>query len=87
MKNFIEETQKWLNHRLRQLIWKRWKRPGTRYKMLRKNGTNHEIRKLQKGLLVSIKKRNNPSGNNKHKIIKWGLKDMNQLYKHRYLKG
>src|SRR5690625_192196 len=35
MKSFMEEIQQWLNHRLRHLIWKRWKLPRTKYKMLR----------------------------------------------------
>ena len=30
MKTFIKEIQGWLNHRLRQLIWKRWKLPRTK---------------------------------------------------------
>lgn len=42
MKSFIIEIQEWLNHRLRQLIWKRWKEMKTRYKMLRKYGINHD---------------------------------------------
>jgi hypothetical protein len=42
MKKFILEIQQWLNHRLRQLIWKRWKKVGTRYAMLRKYGIDHE---------------------------------------------
>ncbi|WP_155767475.1 group II intron maturase-specific domain-containing protein [Sporosarcina ureilytica] len=29
MKTFIETIQQWLNHRLRQLIWKRWKKVRT----------------------------------------------------------
>ncbi|WP_084221679.1 group II intron maturase-specific domain-containing protein [Mesobacillus subterraneus] len=41
MKIFVKEIQQWLNHRLRQLIWKRWKRVKTRYKMLRKYGIDH----------------------------------------------
>ena len=35
MKTFIISIQGWLNHRLRQLIWKRWKRVRTRYTKLR----------------------------------------------------
>jgi hypothetical protein len=31
MKTFISKTAQWLNHRLRQLIWKRWKRVSTRF--------------------------------------------------------
>jgi len=42
MKSFMEEIQQWLNHRLRQLIWKRWKLPRTKYKMLRAYGINHD---------------------------------------------
>ena len=38
MKNFIRETAQWLNHRLRQLIWKRWKRICTRFYRLMRYG-------------------------------------------------
>ncbi|WP_319996166.1 group II intron maturase-specific domain-containing protein [Trichococcus shcherbakoviae] len=38
MKNFIRETAQWLNHRLRQLIWKRWKRVSTRFYGLMRYG-------------------------------------------------
>lgn len=42
IKNFIEKLQMWLNHRVRQLILKRWKKVSTRYKMLRKYGLDHD---------------------------------------------
>src|SRR5690606_38636727 len=41
MKAFIKEIQGWLNHRLRQLIWKRWKLPRTKYAKLRQYGIPH----------------------------------------------
>jgi RNA-directed DNA polymerase len=30
----FQELDEWLRHRLRQLLWKRWKRPATRYREL-----------------------------------------------------
>src|SRR5699024_12827072 len=42
MKNFITETQQWLNHRIRQLIWKRWKTTRTKNKMRRGYGIKHD---------------------------------------------
>jgi hypothetical protein len=30
----FQELDEWLRHRLRQLLWKRWKRPKTRYREL-----------------------------------------------------
>ncbi len=41
MKMFIQDMRKWLNHRLRQLIWKRWKKVKTRYYQLRRLGIQH----------------------------------------------
>nr|WP_252456123.1 group II intron maturase-specific domain-containing protein [Macrococcus canis] len=38
IKSFIKETEKWLNHRIRQLILKRWKLPKTIIKGLMKCG-------------------------------------------------
>lgn len=42
MKRFILDTQQWFNHRLRQLIWKRWKKMRIKYRMLRSYGINHD---------------------------------------------
>jgi RNA-directed DNA polymerase len=32
--SLFQELDEWLRHRLRQLVWKRWKRPKTRYREL-----------------------------------------------------
>lgn len=32
--SIFQELDEWLRHRLRQLVWKRWKRPKTRYREL-----------------------------------------------------
>jgi hypothetical protein len=91
MKKFIYNTQQWLNHRLRQLIWKRWKKPKTRYRMLRRFGNNHdEAMKLansQKGYWRLSCIQFIHLAITKERLIKWGLRDMTTLYEHRYLKG
>ncbi len=38
MKEFIKSIAHWLNHRLRQLIWKRWKKIKTKYYQLKRLG-------------------------------------------------
>ncbi|RKJ26347.1 reverse transcriptase [Butyricicoccus sp. 1XD8-22] len=91
MKSFIFEIQQWLNHRLRQLVWKRWKKPRTKYKKLREYGIDHN---------EAMKTANSRKGHwrisrsevlhraiTKERLIEWGLKDMSQLYERRYLKG
>ncbi|NEY81781.1 hypothetical protein G4D64_09765 [Bacillus sp. 3H-10] len=91
MKSFIKDIQQWLHHRLRQLIWKRWKLVRTKYKMLRKYGINHEdamkLANTRKGYwrvsLNDIIHRAIPN----EKLRKWGLKDLSTLYELRYLKG
>lgn len=35
MKGLMEETDKWLRHRIRAVYWKQWKKVRTRYRMLR----------------------------------------------------
>ncbi|WNS76859.1 group II intron reverse transcriptase/maturase [Bacillus sp. DTU_2020_1000418_1_SI_GHA_SEK_038] len=88
MKRFIEDVTKWLNHRLRQIIWKRWKRVKTRYQQLRRLGIKHDeackVANTRKGywrisgcgtLHNAIKIKT---------LIKWGLKDLNHLYERRY---
>lgn len=42
IKGFLKETQKWLNHRIRQLILKRWKKPNTKYRKLMEYGLSHD---------------------------------------------
>ncbi len=91
MKKFMEETQAWLNHRLRQLIWKRWKVPRTKYRMLRKYGIDHDdamkLANSRKGYWRISKSEIIHRALTKEKLIKWGLKDMTLLYEKRYLKG
>ena len=40
--NVFKELDKWIRHRLRQLVWKRWKRSKTRYRALVKLGISRE---------------------------------------------
>lgn len=40
MKSFMKELNGWLKRRLRQYIWKQWKKPKTRYKNLIRLGTD-----------------------------------------------
>ncbi|MDQ6598839.1 group II intron maturase-specific domain-containing protein [Bacillus salipaludis] len=90
MKKFIVKTQKWLNHRLRQLIWKRWKKLRTKYRMLRKYGINHDdamkLANSRKGYWRISKSEILHQAITKEKLTKWGLKDTSQLYELRYLK-
>lgn len=37
----LQELESWVRRKLRCLIWKRWKRPNTRYKRLREMGLSH----------------------------------------------
>ncbi|GAB3792839.1 hypothetical protein GCM10028868_08590 [Virgibacillus kimchii] len=91
MKTFIKDLQQWLNHRLRQLIWKRWKRVRTKYKMLRKYGISHDdamkLSNTRKGYWRASKNDIIHRAITKERLTKWGLKDMSQLYESRYLKG
>lgn len=91
MRGFIKETQQWLNHRLRQLIWKRWKTVRTRYRMLRKYGISHEnamrLANTRKGYWRASLNGIIHRAISKEKLTKWGLKDLSALYELRYLKG
>jgi RNA-directed DNA polymerase len=42
----FEELDGWIRRRLRQMVWKRWKRGRTRYKELRKLGVPHDRARL-----------------------------------------
>ncbi len=42
VKGFAEELDSWLRRRLRNIIWRQWKRPKTRYKRLVKLGMTEE---------------------------------------------
>mgnify|MGYP003397543108 FL=1 len=90
MRAFIVSIQGWLNHRLRQLIWRRWKRVRTRYKKLRQYGIEHDeamrIANSRKGYWRISRSETLHRAITKEKLIKWGLKDLSQLYERRYLK-
>ncbi len=90
MKTFILEVQGWLNHRLRQIIWKRWKKVKTKFKMLRKYGIGHEdaikIANSRKGYWRISRSEIIHRAITKEKLIKWGLKELSTLYELRYLK-
>ena len=90
MKIFIKTIQEWLNHRLRQLIWKRWKKIKTKYAMLRKYGIDHDdamkLANTRKGYWRSSKNMIIHRAITKERLTKWGLKDLTQLYESRYLK-
>ncbi len=91
MKRFIIETQQWLNHRLRQLIWKRWKKVKTKYSMLRNYGINHDdamkYANSRKGYWRISRSEVLHIAITKERLTKWGLKDISQLNESRYLKG
>ncbi|MFX3617659.1 MAG: reverse transcriptase domain-containing protein [Sporolactobacillus sp.] len=79
MKSFLIRTRQWLNHRIRQLIWKRWKRVRTRFRELRNRGIDHdEALKLaasRKGYWhLSLSETLHRAIQNKT-LIRWGLKD------------
>ncbi|MEG0474008.1 MAG: group II intron maturase-specific domain-containing protein, partial [Solibacillus sp.] len=91
MKSFIKAIQSWLNHRLRQLIWKRWKLPKTKYAKLRQYGIDHDdamkMAYSRKGYWRLSKSAVLHRALPNKKLTKWGLKDLSQLYERRYLKG
>lgn len=90
MKGFIKVIQQWLNHRLRQLIWKRWKKPKTKYKMLRRYGINHDDAMKsaysRKGYWRISRSEILHQAITIEKLTEWGLKDISLLYERRYLK-
>ncbi|MGJ7923308.1 group II intron reverse transcriptase/maturase [Neobacillus sp. LXY-4] len=89
MKMFIKQTAQWLNHRLRQIIWKRWKKVKTRYQQLRRLGIKHEeawkLAYTRKGYWRISGSKTLHNAIKIKTLIKWGLKDLNQLYERRYL--
>lgn len=42
IKSFIQRLDQWLRSRIRQLIWKRWKKTKTRFRQLMKLGMTRE---------------------------------------------
>lgn len=42
MKTLLKNTDEWMRHRIRALIWKQWKKAKTKYRNLRKLGISHE---------------------------------------------
>ncbi|WP_331386403.1 group II intron maturase-specific domain-containing protein [Bacillus sp. B-jedd] len=89
MKMYIRSLAKWLNHRLGQLIWKRWKKIGTKYRQLRRLGIWHveawTVANSRKGYWRVSKSETLHKAIKSETLIKWGLKDLNHLYERRYL--
>lgn len=42
VKTFAKELDKWVRRKLRNIIWRQWKKPQTRYKKLRRRGVSEE---------------------------------------------
>ncbi|WP_412896195.1 group II intron reverse transcriptase/maturase [Bacillus sp. 1P02SD] len=89
MKRFIRDMAHWLHHRLRQLIWKRWKKVKTKYYQLRRLGVKHEealkVANSRKGYWRISKSETLQKAIKIKTLNKWGLKDLNHLYERRYL--
>lgn len=84
MKSFMIEIKSWLNHRLRQLIWKRWKKVSTRYRKLKQLGIEHDDALKMAGSRkaywrLSRSKTLHRAITNK-KLEQWRLKDLILLY-------
>lgn len=43
MKSFLIQLDEWMRHKIRAFIWKRWKKPRTKYKWLKKLGMSEEL--------------------------------------------
>lgn len=90
IKSFVATLQHWLHHRLRQLIWKRWKKVRTKYKMLRKYGIDHDdamaLANTRKGYWRISRSKIIHRAITNERLTKWGLKNMSELYESRYLK-
>lgn len=89
MKRFIQDIAKWLNHRLRQIIWKRWKKTKTKYYQLRRLGVKHEealkVANSRKGYWRVSRSETLQKAIKIRTLTKWGVKDLNHLYERRYL--
>ncbi|MGE7768662.1 group II intron maturase-specific domain-containing protein [Peribacillus sp. NPDC096540] len=89
MKKFIHDTAQWLNHRLRQFIWKRWKKIKTKYYQLRRLGIHNDealkVANSRKGYWRISACETLHKAIKTQTLIKWGLKDLNHLYERRYL--
>lgn len=84
IKSFLQSTREWLNHRLRQLIWKRWKRVRTRYRWLRKLGIDHDeslkLAASRKGYWRLSRSETMHRAVSNQTLTRWGLKDWLQQY-------
>lgn len=88
MRSFIKAIAQWLNHRLRQLIWKRWKEIKTRYTQLRRLGIGKEeawrFANTRKGYWRVSHSETLHKAIKYKTLIKWGLKDLTHLYERAY---
>ncbi|RYM02841.1 hypothetical protein EWH99_10390 [Sporolactobacillus sp. THM7-7] len=84
IKTFLARTRKWLNHRIRQLIWKRWKRVRTRYRKLRSRGIDRDnalkMAASRKGYWRLSRSEIMHRVVQNKTLIHWGLKDWSAQY-------
>lgn len=89
MKSFIQSVAQWLHHRLRQLVWKRWKKISTKYYQLRRLGIASEeawrLSNTRKGYWRISSSETLHNAIKVKTLNKWGLKDLKHLYDQRYL--
>lgn len=84
IKTYLEEMDQWLRHRIRQLIWKRWKLISTKYKRLRKLGIKHDsalgTASSRKGYWRLSKSQVLHQALTNKKLEEWGLINLSQYY-------
>ncbi|HUI89160.1 MAG TPA: group II intron reverse transcriptase/maturase [Anaerolineales bacterium] len=81
--SIFEELDQWIRRRLRQLIWKRWKRGTTRYRELVKLGVPKQWAQEGAGGTSPWRMANNPVTKEALSNVYWhtsGLKSINKRY-------
>lgn len=74
VKQFAEDLDSWIRHRLRNIIWKQWKKPKTRYKNLLKYGLEENRAKLS-------------ASNGRGAWWNSGASHMNECFKQKYFES
>ena len=90
MRVWLKETDAWLRRRMRMLIWKRWKKPKTRFRKLVHLGTPkyfaYQAANSRRGYWFTVHTGAVTRALSNGKLVSWGYMDITRAYESKHSK-
>ena len=84
MKNWVDDINGWLYHRIRMCIWKQWKKPGTKMRKLIGLGVSEDLAYMaantRKGYWWASRTVAVNTALTKDRLVRWGFYDLATAY-------